>query len=164
MQYLLLILIIIMLALVLFWLYRLLQLAPISPAGRVPGPYCQGFAHIDWGKEDKPGELTVGELRCNGRCPDGTECTVHHVDYEDRTDNLVRVEWCSCEDDKEPTHCHLRREKYVINGKEIWKTNCRPMDGCPVASDFCREVWREIESPEGIYKRYQVTCECEARQ
>lgn len=148
----------------LLWLRKLLQAAP-TPAKRPDaGPYCQGFVHIDWVDQNEPGDLVVGELRCNGTCPDSSQCTVKFQEFPDRTTGLVRVEWCGC-NETEPAHCHLRREKYISeSGKIIWKTNCRPITGsCPAEGDYCREVWREIQAPEGIHKRYQVMCECVSR-
>ena len=130
------------------------------------GPYCQGWVFVDWPMPQDPQGLPqseYGELRCNGRCPDGSACTSQHQEFENPVGGIIRREWCACPDETEPQHCHGVRELYVVGERRIWRFNSR--GNCPVVDvDFCREVWRQTDPPQGVDKRYVAQCECLPRQ
>lgn len=127
------------------------------------GPYCEGFVFIDefaptdsspfWRRE-------FGELRCNGKCPDGSPCVVQSQNFEPVLGRIIRREWCGCAGEREPTECHGVRELYNLQNQMIWRFNCH--GNCPVKGEFCREVHRQVEAPAGVDKRLRAECECVA--
>lgn len=131
------------------------------------GPFCQGFVFIDWRNLDDPEQLPqseFGELRCNGACPDGSRCTVQHEEFDEPQGGVIRREWCACPGQSEPAFCHGVRELFVSGENRIWRFNCRPLDGCPAEGDFCREIHRQVDAPEGVDKRFLAQCECVAKE
>jgi hypothetical protein len=131
-------------------------------------PKCQEFIYVDWFDLNNPNKMPHsewGELKCNGRCDDQSQCKPHFEEFELPGDGLVKKEWCACpESPKEPGHCHGVRETYRSGGKLIVRFNCH--GECPAKeTDGCEEVHRQVDdSPPGVDRRYIVTCECLERK
>lgn len=88
------------------------------------------------------GRREMGELLCNGVCPNGNRCTP-----QANADNTRQ--WCGCPGEDEPAGCHLAKIQLEGGG---WAFDC---DGpCPVDVDMCAPRARR----DG--ERLLISCEC----
>ena len=102
----------------------LLALVPVA----AQAADCEGF--IIYKKEGD--KLKRGDLKCNGECEDGKQCSVQTND--DKTH-----EWCGCKGEPEPTLCHLSlvQAEDPRSKKKFWGPSCSgpcPPEGSP---DVC---------------------------
>jgi hypothetical protein len=128
-------------------------------------PKCQEWIYLDWYDLNHPTKMPrseFGELKCNGKCGDGSQCKPHSQEFDIPGDGLIKKEWCGCPEDRaEPTFCHGVRETYRSGGRIFVKFNCH--GDCPgkvPRGETCREEHRPVDAPAGVERRYIVQCEC----
>ena len=135
--------------------------------------YCQGFVVREIIRTTDQEELSrIFTLKCNGKCPDGQDCSIIKKEFSPaKPGNIISEEWCGCTGDKAPQVCDVVLTTYNFDGRIVQQADCTKGKMCPTDSDSCvqqpaKEVIDTTRNAQGADSLYKytgtITCECEA--